>query len=134
MNPTALENKDITMTIYNFGKTDYFTTNQISGSIAHACLVDLGSNNFTFNGIPRIKTARDPSEEVYRNNEDFGSRDTFTVTLSIENTASLIRLSYSEALKHAVRFRDKEDTDRGLLKLVQNALAELESNTIRLES
>ena len=127
MNPAASENKDIAMTIYNFGKTDYFTENQISGAIADTCLADLRINNFAFNGIPRIKTELKPSDEVYSNSENFGSRDTFRVTLSIDDSSSSIDLSYAEARAHAVRFKNKEDFDNQLLKIVQSALQELEA-------
>ena len=115
------------MTIYNFSKTDYFTEDQISGSIADACLADLRINNFAFNGIPRIKTELKPSDEVYSNSENFGSRDTFRVTLSIDDSSSSIDLSYAEARAHAVRFKNKEDFDNQLLKIVQSALQELEA-------
>ena len=127
MNLIDLENKDITMTIYKFGKTGYFTENQVSGSIADACLADLRINNFAFNGIPRIKTERNPSDEVYSNSENFGSRDTFRVTLSTDDISSSIDLSYTAARAHAVRFKNKEDFDNQLLKIVQRALQELEA-------
>lgn len=117
------------MTIYNFGKTDYFTEDQISGSIADACLADLRINNFVFNGIPRIKTELKPSDEVYSNSENFGLRDTFRVTLSTDEMSSSIDLSYSEARTHAVRYKNKGDVDSHLLKLVQNALQALEAAT-----
>ena len=115
------------MTIYEFGTTGYFTETQISGSIADACLADLRINNFAFNGIPRIKTELKPSDEVYSNSENFGSRDTFRVTLSIDDSSSSIDLSYAEARAHAVRFKNKEDFDNQLLKIVQSALQELEA-------
>ena len=127
MNLIDLENKDITMTIYKFGKTGYFTENQVSGSIADACLADLRINNFAFNGIPRIKTERNPSDEVYSNSENFGSRDTFRVTLSTDDSSSSIDLSYAEARAHAVRFKNKGEFDNQLLKIVQRALQELEA-------
>ena len=115
------------MTIYKFGKTGYFTEDQVSGSIADACLADLRINNFAFNGIPRIKTERNPSDEVYSNSENFGSRDTFRVTLSTDGISSSIDLSYTAARAHAVRFKNKEDFDNQLLKIVQSALQELEA-------
>ena len=115
------------MTIYNFSKTDYFTEDQISGSIADACLADLRINNFAFNGIPRIKTELKPSHEVYSDSENFGSRDTFRVTLSTDDSSSSIDLSYAEARAHAVRFKNKEDFDHQLFKIVQSALQELEA-------
>lgn len=127
MNPAASENKDIAMTIYNFGKTGCFTDNQISCSIADACLADLRINNFAFNGIPRIKTERKPNDEVYSSSENFGSRDTFRVTLSIDDSSSSIDLSYAEARAHAVRFKNKGEFDNQLLKIVQSALQELEA-------
>ena len=129
MTPAASENKENTMTIYNFGKTDYFNENQISGSIADACLADLRINNFAFNGIPRIKTELKPSDEVYSNSANFGSRDTFRVTLSTGEMSSSIDLNYSEAGTHAVRFKNKADVDNQLLKLVQNTLQTLEPAT-----
>ena len=127
MTPAVLENKDISMTIYNFGKTDYFTENQISGAIADTCLADLRINNFAFNGFPRIKTELKPSHEVYSDSENFGSRDTFRVTLSTDDISSSIDLSYTAARAHAVRFKNKEDFDNQLLKIVQRALQELEA-------
>jgi hypothetical protein len=126
MTPAVLENKDISMTIYNFGKTDYFTENQISGAIADTCLADLRINNFAFNGFPRIKTELKPSHEVYSDSENFGSRDTFRVTLSTDDSSSSIDLSYAEARAHAVRFKNKGEFDNQLLKIVQSALQELE--------
>jgi hypothetical protein len=127
MTPAVSENKDITMAIYKFGKTGYFTENQVSGSIADACLADLRINNFAFNGIPRIKTERNPSDEVYSNSENFGSRDTFRVTLSTDEISSSIDLSYAEARAHAVRFKNNEKFENQLLKIVQSALQELEA-------
>jgi hypothetical protein len=127
MTPAVSENKDIAMTMYKFGKTGYFTENQVSGSIADACLADLRINNFAFNGIPRIKTERKPSDEFYSNSEDFGSRDTFRVTLSADDISSSIDLSYAEARAHAVRFKNKGEFDNQLLKIVQSALQELEA-------
>lgn len=119
------------MTIYNIGRKKFFTENEISGSVADACLVDLRINNFTFNGIPRITTNRNSSDEKYKNSEDFGSRDTFKVTLTLENATSSIDLSYAEARDNALRYKNKEDVDNHLFKLIQAALQELEASTSR---
>jgi hypothetical protein len=112
------------MAMYNF-KKDSFTTNEISGAVAQACIATFFTGGYLFDGFPRIMTKRNPSSDIPERVSE--QNDTFEITLSIDDVSVTLSFSFADSAAHALQFRKKDVSDQRLIELVETAVVELGS-------
>ena len=112
------------MAQYNFGGND-FTTNEISGAVAQACIATFFTGGYLFDGFPRIVAKRKPSDDFPERISE--ENDTFEVNVSIEDISFLLHFDFAEAAAHARRFRKNQEPDTELIELAETAVVALGS-------
>lgn len=112
------------MAMYNF-KKDSFTTNEISGAVAQACIATFFTGGYLFDGFPRIMAKRNPSSDIHERVSE--QNDTFDIVVSVDDASVTLSLHFADAAAHALQFRKKDASDQRLIELVETAVVELGS-------